>query len=263
MTRPFNLFRVLTVAAASATLLAACGGGDDDDLDDRLDIADPKVRFVHALPGGPAVTLQRNGQNEAMATNVNYKFGSQYYDVSNQTVTFSLRTASGNTELATAILNPSQGDRYTVLALPTTAPGAGAELFTIADPYNKSLTNNNARLRFFNASPNAQAFDVYITAVGANLATTQPNLTNIAYKRALPLSGNDSFELRGGNYQFRLTPAGSKTPYFSAPVTVPENGDWLLVTLPDDATPTASNAVRILRVRSDGALVATDEILTQ
>ncbi len=263
MTRPFKFFRFLTLAVASTTLLAACGGGDDDDLDDRFDIADPKVRFVHALPGGPALTLQRNGQNEAVATNVTYKYGSQYYDVSNQSVTFSLRTASGNVELATAILNPSQGDKYTLLALPTTTPGAGAELLTIADPYNKSLTNNNARLRVFNAAPNSQAFDVYITAVGANLATTTPNLGNVGYKRALPASGNDSFELRGGNYQIRLTPAGSKTPYFSAPITVPENGDWLLVTLPDDATPTASNAVRILRVRSDDALVATDEILTQ
>ena len=42
-------------------LLAACGGSDDDSFDDRADVADPKVRFVHAVPGGPNVTLWRNG----------------------------------------------------------------------------------------------------------------------------------------------------------------------------------------------------------
>lgn len=40
------------LALAPIALIAACGGGDDD-LDDRLDIADPKVRFVHAIPAGP------------------------------------------------------------------------------------------------------------------------------------------------------------------------------------------------------------------
>ena len=44
-------------------LLVACGGSDDS-FDDRADIADPKVRFVHAVPGAPNVTLQRNGVAE-------------------------------------------------------------------------------------------------------------------------------------------------------------------------------------------------------
>ena len=39
--------------------VAACGGGDDN-LDDRLDIADPKVRLVHAVPGAPNVALYRD-----------------------------------------------------------------------------------------------------------------------------------------------------------------------------------------------------------
>ena len=41
--------RLLLLAAASACLLAACGGSDDDSFDDRADIAQPKVRFVHEI----------------------------------------------------------------------------------------------------------------------------------------------------------------------------------------------------------------------
>ena len=46
----------LLLAAAPVLLVAACGGGDDS-LDDRLNLADPKVRFVHAATASPALTL--------------------------------------------------------------------------------------------------------------------------------------------------------------------------------------------------------------
>ena len=62
--------RLLLASVASLGLLAACGGSDDDSFDDRADIADPKLRFVHAVPGGPNVTLQRNGVNESGATDI-------------------------------------------------------------------------------------------------------------------------------------------------------------------------------------------------
>jgi len=39
---------------------------------------------------------------------------------------------------------------------------------------------------------------------------------------------------------------------------VPEDGDWLLVALPEDATP---NNVRLLLVRSDDSDDATDELI--
>jgi Domain of unknown function (DUF4397) len=246
--------RFLLLAAASAGLLAACGGSDDDSFDDRADIAQPKVRFVHAVPGAPNVTLQRNGVNETGATDVAYKDASQYYDVSTENYTFTLRTASGNAELASAAVNADRGNKYTLVALPT---DSGVELLPIRDPYNKSLTSDDARVRVLNAAANAEAFDVYITAAGADLATATPRISGLGYKQVQPTSGNDSVDIAAGTYQLRLTPAGSKTPFFDAAVTAPVDGDWLLVALPDQATP---NSVRILLVRSDDSSDATDEI---
>ena len=260
MTKPLRALRFLSLALASAALVAACGGSDDDSLDDRADTAQPKVRFVHAVPGGPAVTLTRNGVAESGLSNVDYKYADQYYDVSTEAYTFSLRTAVGDTELANVRLIAERGNKYTLLALPSTS---GAELLAVDDPYNKSVASDNARVRVVNASPNAQAFDVYLTAPGADLTTLSPRVTNVGYKQALPASGADSVEVEGGEYVLRLTPTGSKTAFFTAAMTVPRDADWLLVTLPEDATPQVADAVRILRVRSDDSADATDEIVSQ
>ncbi len=260
MHQPFRALRLITAAVATLALVAACGSSDDDSADDRADTADPKVRFVHAVPGGPAVTLQRNGVAESGVTNVDYKFANQYYDVATQSYTFSLRTATGNVEVASNVLQAKRGDKYTLLAVPS---AEGVELLSVEDPYNKSLTSNDARLRVVNASVNAQPFDVYVTAPNADLSAAVPQITNVGYKMTAPTSGADSLEIDGGTYVLRLTPSGSKTAFFTASVTLPDNGDWLLVTLPDDATPLAANAVRVLRVKSDDSDDATDEILTQ
>jgi Domain of unknown function (DUF4397) len=246
--------RSLLLTAASACLLAACGGSDDDSFDDRADIADPKVRFVHAVPGAPNVTLQRNGVNESGATDFAYKAASQYYDVSTENYTFTLRTSSGDTELATTTLTADRGNKYTLVALPT---DGGVELLQIRDPFNKSVTSDDARLRVVNAAANAEAFDVYITAAGADLTAATPRISALGYKQVQPQSGDDSVEIEGGTYQLRLTSAGSKTAFFDQTVTAPADGDWLLLALPDQETP---NSVRLLLVRSDDNSDATDEI---
>jgi Domain of unknown function (DUF4397) len=249
--------RLLLLGVASIGFLAACGGSDDDSFDDRADIADPKVRFVHAVPSGPNLTLQRNGVPESGATDVGYKYASQYYDVSTEDYTFSLRTASGDVELDSLQFNADRGNKFTLVALPT---DSGAELLAIRDPYNKSVTSNDARLRVLNAAVNAQSFDVYLTQVDADIAAATPQLGEISYKEVQPESGDDSIEVEQGSYRLRLTPAGSKTVIFNATVSVPEDADWLLVVLPEDATP---NNVRVLLVRSDDSDDATDEIVTE
>lgn len=257
MTSISKSLRLLALTAASAALLAACGGGSDDDsLDDRADLADPKIRFVHAVPGGPNVTLQRNGSNESGVTNVAYKFASQYYDVGTENYSFTLRTAAGGVQVAAATVDARRGNKYTLLALPTTS---GVELQEVRDPYNKSLTNKDARVRVVNAAVNAQVFDVYLTPVGVDFAGTAPLLPSIGYKQVKPATGNDSVNVTPGAYKLRLTPAGSKTPFFTATVSAPENGDWLLVALPEDGA--AANAVRLLLVRADDTADATDEIV--
>ena len=109
-----KLFRFFALGAMTA-FVAACGGGGD--AEDRLDLRDPVVRFIHAVPGGPAVTLYRGDSAQGDASNTAYKFVSEYYDVSNSGATWSVRTsATPPVTRAAARLNPAPGDRYNFVA---------------------------------------------------------------------------------------------------------------------------------------------------
>ena len=88
-----NKRQLLSLAILPA-VLAACGGSDDS-FDDRADIADPKMRLVHAIPGGPNVTLFRDDQTQgAEVTNMPYKGASNYFDTGRGTHKWDVRTAA-------------------------------------------------------------------------------------------------------------------------------------------------------------------------
>lgn len=257
MTPVSKFFRFAALTAVSAPLLLACGGSDDDSFDDRADVADPKVRFVHAVPAGPSVTLRRNGVAEPNASGVSYQAASQYYDVGTENYTFTLVTSGTGTELASTTFGTDRGNKYTLVALPTTS---GVELLSIRDPYNKGLTSNDTRVRVLHAVPGAPAIDVYLTAPGADLATVAPTFASLTYRMVAPANGGDSVEIAPAAYQLRLTESGSKAAFYSATVQAPENGDWLLVALPDLSS---TAGVQLLRVRSDDSSDATDPIASE
>ncbi len=240
-----KMLRTLALACAPLMLLAACGGGDDS-VDDRLSLADPKVRFVHAQEGGPALGLYRNGGTIGGADNVNYRFASNYFDVSSTAADYSVRTTVGGITLDSRNLDPHQGDKYTFVAYP------GGVAF-IEDPYNRSLTSNEARVRVLNGSPNAANVDVYITAPTTDINTVSANYSNVALGSAVPGSGADSHEFDANNYQLRITAAGTKAVIFSAPLNLSQNADLLLVTVPDGL-----GDIKVLAVTADSGTTATE-----
>ena len=249
------------VALASVALLSSCGRGNDDNFDDRVNLAEPKVRFIHAIPAGPALSLFRNGVVEPGATNVDYKFGSQYFGVNKGPTALSTHTVSIDREVANTTIDAQRGRKYTVAALPASS---GVELMTIDDPYSKSLSSDNARVRVLNAAPNAGKIDVYLTGTSVDLSAATPIVAAVGYKEASPASGSNSVELEGNTYLLRDTSAGTKSAAFTATLSVPKNGDWLLVILAESgAAIVRPNAIRVLLVRADDSAKATDEIESQ
>lgn len=243
-----RFLKALAMVFATTALVAACGGGDTED---RLDVRDPVVRLIHAVPGGPAVTLYRGDISQSDATAVGYKGVSRYYDVSNSSATWSVRTTgTPPTTLAAADVNPTQGDRYTFVALPA-ATSSGVQLAVIADPYNKALNSDKARVRVMHASAAAPAVDVYLMQPAANLATTEPVIRNLSFGQANPASDNDSLDVNGGTYRLVLTAAGTKTVVFNVNVlSVSNNADLLMLAIPGGSgTPTD---VRVLVVQGNG-----------
>ena len=239
---------LLALALAPLVWLAACGGNDG--IDDRLGVADPKVRLVHAMPGAPNVSLFRDdGANpeNADVTNVAYKGASVYFDVSANSHKWEVKTATTPAvSVGSATFDAHRGNKYTLIAVPDA--GSLTDVVLIDDPFERGLTTDNARLRVFNAAFNSTAVDVYLTASGVNLASVSPTLPGAGFKQAVPSSGTNSVDVEGGAYVLRLTAAGTKTVLFTSPVTLDKNADWLLVPVPASVTP---NDMRVLVIKSD------------
>lgn len=243
----------LLLAIAPALLLAACGGGDDS-LDDRLNVADPKVRLVHAVPFGPNVSLFRNDIAQAGdVTNLPYKGASRYFDVPVQSQRWDVRSTNAPiTTIGSVAFDAQRGNKYTLIAVPDS--GSLTAVALIEDPFNKSIASDNARLRMFNAAFNAASVDVYLTAPAADIGVATPTLSAVGYKRANPVSGADSVEVEGGVYRLRLTSAGTKNVIFNTTLDLAKNADWLLTSVPGSVTP---NDVKVLVVKSDEGAPAT------
>ncbi|MBX3622894.1 MAG: DUF4397 domain-containing protein [Rhizobacter sp.] len=242
----------LLLAAAPMLLVAACGGGDDS-LDDRLDIADPKLRFVHAIPAGPSVDLYRNTEIVGGVQNVPYKYASNYFVVDTNGADYTVRTNIGGLQVGTIHFNPDRGDKYTLVAVPGDA--TTPNLLFIQDPYDKSVTSHDGRVRVVNASYNAANIDVYLTPVATDITTVSPSFPGAAFRAAVPASGSNSVDYAPGDYTLRVTTSGTKNVIFSAPLTVGQDADLLLLTLPNGLL---TNEVKVLAVTSDSAQPAIE-----
>ena len=231
---PFFLF-------LPVVFMSACGGGD---LDDIFNVSDPKIRFVHAAPAGPNVTLYRNDAAQPDATNVAYKSATAYRDVDTGSAQWRLRHAGNSSALDSISLDIERGDRYTLVALGGTSP----ELLSIRDPYTvlPVPTFGTTRIRMVNGSSNAQHLDAYLTSSDTDLDDTSPTLRDVDYRTAKPRSGDDSLSLLSKTYRLRLTEAGTRNLVFDADIDLPHEGDWLLVTVP---AAEGARSIRVLAVR--------------
>ena len=243
-----KLVHTLLLACIPLAALTACGGGDTED---RLDVADPVVRFVHAAPAAPAVTLYRGAIAQSDATNVGYGFASNYFDVDLGVSDWSVKTAAGGLNVGTVSIDPQRGNKYTIVALATSATTNGTYL--ISDPYNKPLTSDSTHLRLMNASYNTANVDVYMNTPGTDISTRSPIIAGTVFNTAGPATGNDAVDIPGGTYQVTITPAGAKTVLFKGQLSFSNNQDVLILTVPDATTTSGINAL----VKIEGTAGAT------
>lgn len=239
----FGLFATSLVLAT----VAACGGSDTAD---RLDLANPALRLVHASPLAPNVTLTRAGVAQTDETNVPYGFASNYFDIDTGAADWVVKTTAGNVPLGTSSIDPLRGTKYTIVALPTSATETGTLLF--ADPYNKPLASDSSRLRVVNGSYNTANIDIYMNPVGTDITSVGviPLISSTAFRTVGPASNNDSVNIPGGSYQLSVTAAGTKTVLFRGTVGFTANRDVLLVTVPNAVLPTG---IKVLMKTEGGA----------
>ncbi|MFM0038819.1 DUF4397 domain-containing protein [Paraburkholderia strydomiana] len=230
-----KMIRTMAAVVAVASVLSACGGGSDD-VGKELGLTNPQIHFIHAIPSGPAVDFLVNGSAPSGQTNVAYKGVTNFTNINTGSTNVGYAATGTTTALASGNFpNVAKGHEYTVLALPgLAAPDIGL----IDDPFDKGLLSNSARVRGFNASANATNLDLYLVQSSAtDITTVSPTMAGVAFKNAVPASGQDSIYVSGGQYVLIATAAGSKTPIFQSPsFTLSNNADWLVTSVPIGGT---------------------------
>ncbi|MGH8779450.1 DUF4397 domain-containing protein [Paraburkholderia sp.] len=224
-----KLIRTMAALAGAASILAACGGGGHD-VGKELGLQNPEIHFVHAIPGGPAADFLVNGA--ALQTNISYKGVTNFANIGTGQTSVAYAPTGTTTAIASgAFSDVANGHEYTVIALPGTPT---SDIGLIDDPFDKGLLSNSARLRAFNASVNASNLDLYLVPAGTTDVTSiSPSMAGVAFKNAVPASGQDSIYVSGGTYVLIATQAGSKTPIFqSASFNLDNNADWLVTSVP-------------------------------
>ncbi|MEO6444437.1 MAG: DUF4397 domain-containing protein [Gemmatimonadaceae bacterium] len=123
------------------------------------------------------------------------------------------RTADTSTTVATIPFTMAVSQDRSVYAIGG-AGGAAVTSFVTTDT-NPVAPATQARVRVVQLSPTAGNVDVFVTAVGADLAAATPTLSNVAYKG---VSGY--LLLNAGTHQIRAVPAGTAPAARAASVTI-------------------------------------------
>ena len=199
----FRSIRTLAVLALASTALVAC---DDDST---APVAQARVRVVHASPNAPNVDVLVD--NATVLTNVAYRAASGFLDVDAGTRRLRVNATGTTTTVIDANVPLVNGGAYTVLA---TGLLAGIQPVVAED----NLTDPAAgqvKLRVIHAAPAAAGVDVYATAVGADINTATPVLTNVGFRAV-----SNYLTVPAGTYQIRVTPTGTKTVAIDATLTL-------------------------------------------
>lgn len=173
--------RTIVALCSVISVLAACGGGDDAGT--VLGISKPQARFINAVPAGPNLDYYLNGKVDQ--SGVAYKGVTRYHDVDSGTQTASYDVSGTTATVASQAFSAANGHHYTTIALPSTT----SLISVIDDPYDKGLLSDKARVRSFNASPNAQNVDVYVVPPGTDITTVSPTMAGCLPERR---TGNDA-----------------------------------------------------------------------
>jgi hypothetical protein len=112
------------------------------------------------------------------------------------------RTADTNTTVATINFSVTASQDRTIYAIGG-ASGTAVTAFQTVDD-NALPASGQARIRLVHLSPTAGAVDIFVTAVGADLATATPTLSNVANQTA-----SSYLPLAAGTYQVRVVRAGT------------------------------------------------------
>ena len=155
---------------------------------------------------------------------------------------------SGNAIVIDETLDLDFSTDYTVIAVGDVA--APIAPLVIANPTGEPIAQGSFRAQVVHAAPDAPAVDVFVTAPGADLATSTPiNAAPLAYQQS-----TDRIQAPAGDYQVRVTLGGNPATvvFDSGAIALPADADLLVAAVEN----TGPGATPIQLVVLDGTAAA-------
>jgi hypothetical protein len=187
--------KLLTLLLAAGAMATGCSDEDNTGPD-----GEARVRVVHASPDAPEVDVLVD--DAEVLGDVSYLAASDYLDLSAGDHNLKVNAAGTSTTVIDTDVTLTDATDYTVIA---GGLAAAIEPIVLEDD-NTSPSSGNARVRAIHGAPSAPAVDVYVTAPGADITAATPTLGNVAFGDVA-----DYLEVPAGDYQVRVTLAGTKT----------------------------------------------------
>jgi len=177
-----------------------------------LNVSTPAdVRVVHDIADAPAVSVIANGNTAApLVPSLAFPNFTAYLAEAPGNYGISVTPASNAGDiLISQPLNLAAGTLQTFYAVGTLA---SPSVLLTQDDDRRIATE--AKLRIIHGSPSAGPVDIYLTAVGVNIASVSPTYAAVRFGSDTGLQG-----FAAGAYVLTVTAAGSKTPAIG-PLTI-------------------------------------------
>jgi hypothetical protein len=181
--------------------LGECGGSSSSSQA-------PRLRVMHAMPSVfVTVDVVQDNSSTLFAQNLSYGSSTGYLGTTAASHTITVEPSGSNNPLVITNFTAAAGASYTLIASGPSGSLSG-QLLTdnLAAP-----PSGDFKLRVVDASPSGGSEDIYITAPGADLNTATPNVANMGFPAA-----STYLNLVGGNYEIRITAAGTKSVEFDS-----------------------------------------------
>ncbi len=247
---------VLT-AACSVFLLSGCWLDDDDDeiktpVQPAPVVADANVRVVHASPDAPTVDIIVNGTPVDAKLDIDYQDATAWLAIAPDTYDIAVEANLPGDDANVLSLSTTlvSDQTYTVFAIGSVADDTLEAL--VVENTLTAVTNGNIRAQVVHAAPNAPDVDVYVTAPNVELSSEQP-LATLSYK-----AFTGQVEVPAGDYQIRITPAGSTTVVFDSGTLSLVAGSDLLISATQNVA-TGSSPVSLVVATGEGSTTLLDK----
>ena len=241
-----NSRRVLTILLCLLSFaLVSCssknGGGGD-----------AKIRVVNVIPDAAAISLQLDN-DPPLVNALAFQGLTQYLSVGRGSREFKV-SANGGTTFAIDTTLTLSASNYSYIVY---GPVASAQGVLVLESGLTVPNSGTFTFRVINVAAGIGAVDVYLTAAGADLNSTSPNIANVG---AGAISG--LVPVNTGSYELRVTAAGTKDVIYDTGVQTFTNQGIYEVVIYTKGSARLPN-VAVLNVDSTGTGQVNDNLLAE